>query len=102
MAHTTITIETENDEHPARLEEFTYHDLGLPPKNFNTRKQLSEEEALRLLERVAGSWEGDETGDELNAMIRNARIDNHRDVDLRVCIFSIPTSVYIFLKMNTV
>ncbi|WAC15340.1 hypothetical protein [Dyadobacter pollutisoli] len=82
MAHTTMTIEMEDDEHPARLEEFIHHNLGLPPKSFTTRKQLSEEEALRLLERVAGSWEGNETGDELNAMIRNARIDNHRDVEL--------------------
>ena len=35
-----------------------------------------------LLDKVAGSGEGEETGDELNAMIRYSRYDNPREIEL--------------------
>lgn len=41
-----------------------------------------ETESLALLERVAGSWEGEETGDELNAMIRQSRFDKPHEIEL--------------------
>ncbi|MFN3664527.1 MAG: hypothetical protein ACK4S0_00125 [Sediminibacterium sp.] len=35
-----------------------------------------------LLNKLAGSWAGEETGDELNVMIRNSRQDNAHEVNL--------------------
>lgn len=81
MAH-TITIETQSDHDFALLKGLAQR-LGLPTKESHTgNERLSEEDLLRLLERVAGSWEGQETGDELNAMIRNSRYDSSRKLEL--------------------
>lgn len=81
MAH-TITIETESDKDFALLKGLAER-LGLPTKEAHTEyKQLSNKEELILLQRVAGSWEGEETGDELNAMIRNSRYHSRREIEL--------------------
>lgn len=81
MTH-IITIETNSDDDFALLKGLAQR-LGLHTKE--THKEvygLSEAEELTLLERVAGSWKGEETGDELNAMIRNSRYDSPREVEL--------------------
>jgi hypothetical protein len=80
MMH-TITIKTPNDNDFALLKGLAQR-LGLFTEEGHNATGLSEAEELRLLDRVAGSWVGDETGDELNAMIRNARYDSPRDIEL--------------------
>ncbi|MCE7068004.1 hypothetical protein [Dyadobacter sp. CY326] len=47
-----------------------------------TQRRLTKDESLALLDKVAGSWEGPETGDELNAMIYGSRFSGNRDVEL--------------------
>ncbi|OZI05514.1 hypothetical protein BWI93_24940 [Siphonobacter sp. BAB-5385] len=79
MTH-TITIETQSD-HDFALFKGLAQRLGLYTRESHG-ESLSKSETLTLLDRVAGSWEGDETGDELNAMIRRSRYDNPRDIEL--------------------
>lgn len=81
MTH-TIIIETHSDNDFALLKGLAKR-LGLSTKEVHKEVGgLSEVEELKLLERVAGSWEGDETGDELSAMIRNSRYDSPREMEL--------------------
>ena len=80
MTH-TIIIETQSDNDFELIKTLAER-LGLHIEETRTGSSLSEAEELRLLDRVAGSWTGDETGDELNAMIRNARYDSPRDTEL--------------------
>ena len=47
-----------------------------------TQQRLTKAESLALLDKIAGSWEGPETGDELNAMIYGSRSFGNRDVEL--------------------
>lgn len=78
MTH-TITIETQNENDLAVFKALADR-LGLHTEETHTNTSLSEAEELRLLERVR--WEGDETGDELSAMIQGARHFGSRDVQL--------------------
>lgn len=48
----------------------------------NTRIHLSEQEQNDLLDKVFGSWQSDETGEELVRQIYEARQDKPRDVNL--------------------
>lgn len=81
MTH-IITIETHSDDDFALLKGLAQR-LGLSTKEVHKEvSSLSEAEELKLLESVAGSWEGDETGDELAAMIRNSRYDSPREIEL--------------------
>lgn len=81
MTH-IITIETHSDKDFALLKGLAQR-LGLSTKEVHKAAiGESEAEELTLLERVAGSWKGEETGDELNAMIRNARHDSQREIEL--------------------
>ena len=80
MTH-ILTIETQNENQFFQIKGFAER-LGVHVKETHTETSLSEVEELQLLDRVAGSWVGDETGDELNAMIRNARYDSPRDIEL--------------------
>ena len=81
MTH-IITIETESANDFALLKGLAQR-LGLFTKEVHKEVSgLSEVEELALLERVAGSWESEETGDELAAMIRAARNDVPRDIEL--------------------
>jgi len=76
-----LTIETQNESEFAQIKGFAER-LGAHVKESHSDGSLSEADELALLNRVAGSWIGDETGDELNAMIRQARHDNPRDIEL--------------------
>lgn len=80
MTH-ILTIETQNEIEFAQIKGFAER-LGVHVKESHLENRLSEAEELELLNRVAGSWAGDETGDELNAMIRGARSDSPRDIEL--------------------
>lgn len=77
-----ITIETQSDNDFALLKGLAQR-MGLPTKEVHKEAGgLSEAEELALLERVAGSWESEETGDELAAMIHNSRYDSPREIEL--------------------
>lgn len=80
MTH-VMTIEAQSESEFAKLKGFVER-LGLRVRETHTETGLSEAEELALLERVAGSWVGDETGDELNAIIYGARHDSPRDIEL--------------------
>ncbi|NIJ55258.1 hypothetical protein [Dyadobacter arcticus] len=79
MTH-TLTIEAKNEADFALVKELAER-LGLSTKETH-QKRLSKAESLALLDKVAGSWEGPETGDEINEMIRNSRLSGNRDVEL--------------------
>ena len=78
MTH-TITIETQN-ENDLAVFKLLADRLGLHIEEGHKDTILSEAEELRLLERV--SWQGEETGDELNAMLQGARHFGTRDIQL--------------------
>lgn len=81
MTH-IITIETESANDFALLKGLAQR-LGLFTKEVHKEVSgLSEVEELALLERVAGSWESEETGDELAEMIRKSRHDSPREIEL--------------------
>jgi len=80
MTH-IITIETRSETDFALFKGLADR-LGLHTEEAHVNKELNEAEALRLLDRVAGGWSGDETGDELNATLRNARHFRDRDLPL--------------------
>ena len=81
MTH-IITIETQSDNDFALLKGLAQR-IGLPTKEVHKEVSgLSEAEELALLERVAGSWESEETGDELAAIIRADRNDSPREIEL--------------------
>lgn len=76
----TISIEIE-DERDFELISGLAQRLGLPISVRQREELLTEQEAT--LQQLFGSWEGEETSDELVEMIRNARNDNvKREIDL--------------------
>ncbi len=77
MTH-TIIIETLDESEFAQIKVLV-EKLGLRYKEEH-REPQNEDEALRVLEQIR--WEGDETGDELNAMIQGSRHFGSRDVEL--------------------
>ncbi|GAB3931157.1 hypothetical protein [Larkinella terrae] len=78
MTH-TIIIETQNDTVFEQVKEFAKQ-LGVPFSEKHTDpKEAHQQEALK---KFFGSWEGEETGDELVDMIYSARNDQPRDVEL--------------------
>lgn len=76
----SITIETQSDADFALLQELA-HRMGLHTLD-DKQNGPGELTPSQLLEQVAGSWQGDETGDELNDMLRNDRWDKPREIDL--------------------
>ena len=74
-----ITIEI-RDENDFALIKSLADRLGLRPEVAHVDKEISEAEALQLLDRI--SWVGDETGDELNALIQKSRHFSDRDLQL--------------------
>ncbi|WP_040006569.1 hypothetical protein [Fibrisoma limi] len=80
MTH-IITIETRNETDFALFKGLADR-LGLSTQEAHVDTELTEAEALTLLNRLAGSWAGDETGDELNATLQNARHFGTRDMEL--------------------
>jgi len=72
MAH-TITIETENDNDLALLKVLAER-LGLSVwEETSDQPSVLNTDQLAALKKFAGSWRGDETAEELEAMIYNAR-----------------------------
>lgn len=80
MTH-IITIETQSDNDFALLKGLAQR-LGLHIKETHSEVESSKVEDLRLLNRVAGGWQSDESGDELAAMLQNSRYDGRRDIEL--------------------
>lgn len=80
MAH-TITIETESDNDFALLKGLAER-LGLPVKETHQSDVTVNTEQEAALKKFIGSWRGDETAEELEAMIYNARSDQPRDIEL--------------------
>lgn len=77
MLH-TITIETKDEAEFEQIKSLAQN-LGVPFKESH-QKPLSKAEQLQLLNQL--HWEGDETGDELNAMIYGSRRSRSQDVEL--------------------
>jgi hypothetical protein len=80
MTH-IITIETCSETDFALFKGLADR-LGLHTEEAHVDKELSEADALRLLDRVAGGWSGNETGDELNDTLQNARYFRDRNLKL--------------------
>lgn len=79
MTH-TLTIKAKSEADIVLVKELADR-LGLITSESN-QKRLTKAESQALLDKVAGSWEGPETGDELNAMIYGSRFSRDRDVEL--------------------
>jgi len=79
MTH-TLTIKAKSEADIVLVKELADR-LGLITSESN-QKRLTKAESQVLLDKVAGSWEGPETGDELNAMIYGSRFNRDRDVEL--------------------
>ncbi|GAB3321162.1 hypothetical protein GCM10027299_15260 [Larkinella ripae] len=78
MTH-TIIIETQNDTLFEQVKAFAKQ-LGLPfSEQHRDTKPADQQEALN---QFFGSWEGEETGEELVRRIYSARNDRPRDVEL--------------------
>ena len=79
MAH-TITIETQSEIDFALLKGLAER-LGLPVTEIHHTdfKNVDQQAAL---EKFTGSWRGEETVEELEALIYGARNDQPRDVEL--------------------
>lgn len=78
MTH-ILTIETKNETDFAQIKGLAER-LGAHIEEQHTETGLTEAEEIRLLQHIR--WEGEETGDELNAMIQGARHFGTRDVEL--------------------
>lgn len=75
----TIIIKTK-DEKDFELIKGLADRLGLSVKEEHEQDLLEKQKAA--FKNLAGSWVGDETGDEIAARIHNARNDAPRDVQL--------------------
>ncbi|OJV20033.1 MAG: hypothetical protein BGO21_11630 [Dyadobacter sp. 50-39] len=80
MVH-TITIQTESDNDFALLKGLAER-LGLTVNEAQGSKSVRDAEQKAALRKFIGSWRGEETAEELEAMIYNARSDRSRDVEL--------------------
>ncbi|PSL23971.1 hypothetical protein [Dyadobacter jiangsuensis] len=80
MAH-TITIETESDNDFALLKGLAER-LGLPVKENHGGDSIRNADQAAAMKKFIGTWRGDETAEELETMIYNARSDRSREVDL--------------------
>ncbi len=78
MTH-TITIETHNQD-DLLLFRVLAERLGLRLQETHETETTGESDALQMLNNI--DWQSDETGDELNTMLRNARSLGARDVQL--------------------
>lgn len=81
MTHTLI-IETQDEKDFALIKGLADR-LGLPVKEQHSKVvfKLAQEDAIRQL---FGSWQGDESGVELTALIRSARNDQPRDIGIKL------------------
>lgn len=77
----TITIETQSDHDFVLLKGLAQR-MGLSTKESHDEGNVSDAEQQLALRNFIGSWQGDETADELEAMIYEGRNDKSRDIDL--------------------
>ena len=80
MAH-TITIETESDKDFDLLNGLAER-LGLSAQESFTQKNPSRVEQQAAFRKFVGSWKGNESADELEAIIYAARKDQPRNLDI--------------------
>jgi|GEM_PF-1458838 len=80
MRH-TITIETQNDHDFALLKELAQR-LGFSVKESHDKTMPDEVKQQAALRNFIGSWQGEETVDELVDLIYKSRNDQPRDIDL--------------------
>lgn len=80
MTH-IITIETQSDSDFAQVKGFAER-LGLYFKESYTGDDVSEAHQKAAFENFVGSWQGEETADELEEIIYSARNDQPRDIEL--------------------
>ncbi|MGG7661644.1 hypothetical protein [Dyadobacter sp. BHUBP1] len=80
MAH-TITIETESDIDFALLKGLAER-LGLLVKETHGDYSMRNTDQEAAMKKFIGSWRGEETAEELESMIYNARSDRSREVNL--------------------
>lgn len=78
MTH-TIIIETQSDSVFEQVKTFARR-IGVPFSETHTGVETTNQE--EALKKFAGSWEGNETGDELVEMVYNARNDRPRNIEL--------------------
>lgn len=76
-----IIIETQNDNDFALLKGLAQR-LGLSMKESHSEDNHLEAQQEAAFKKFVRSWEGEETGDELNAMIYNSRHDSPREIEL--------------------
>lgn len=76
-----ITIETENDSNFAQIKGFA-EKLGLHVKESHVGSDIGEAHQEAAFKKFVGSWQGEETADELEDIIYSARNDQPRDIDL--------------------
>jgi hypothetical protein len=81
MTH-LITIETQNDIDFVLVKSLILR-LGLSMKEQHLdKKNISEIEQMDALRKFAGSWKGDETSEDLEALIYGSRNDTPRSIEL--------------------
>lgn len=74
-----ITIDIEKDSDFELIKGLAQR-LGLPTSEQHEKETIEEQKAA--FENLFGSWEGEESGEDLAAEIRNSRHDSMRDVEL--------------------
>ncbi|MCE7059988.1 hypothetical protein [Dyadobacter sp. CY343] len=77
----SITIETTNAIQLTLLKAMAQR-LGLPAKEIQSQDKPTEAEQYAAFKRFAGSWKGEETAEELEAIIYSARNDQPRNIHL--------------------
>ena len=78
---TTLVSEPSNDADLHLLLNLAQR-LGVKATTAPPATAVSSEERRRLLLAFAGSWQSDESGDEINQMLRDSRHFRDRDVEL--------------------
>lgn len=80
MTH-IITIETQSDNDFALLKGLAQR-LGLSMKESHSGDDHLEAQQVAAFKKFVGSWQGEETAEELEEMIYSARNDQPRDIEL--------------------
>ncbi len=78
---TTLVLETTNDSDLHLLLSLAQR-LGVKATTTASATAISEEERRRRFLALAGSWQSDESGDEINKMLMESRHFRDRDVVL--------------------
>ena len=78
--NTTLVLEPANDSDLHLLLNLAQR-LGVKATASRPTTPVSPEERRRLCLALAGSWQSDESGDEINQMLRESRHFRNRDLD---------------------